>query len=337
MKNFFIRITILLAVLFTGYFVWSLTGRASEKESGWSKAPEFKARFAYTEYGTDSGKGNLIAIQPYLTAVNYSTVYNLETSLRFYFEQLKRENKLNNNSVVVLPEHIGTWLVLANEKEKVYKAASAEDAMKTIRTASIFSYLYGYSQSPVANKNDYAVFHLKAAKMAKHYQQLFSTLAIEYKCRIAAGSIILPDAFVDADNTLQVKKGAALFNTFILFDTTGAIVRPLTKTAVSNSILPELSAVDHFITAASLQQGLNISYSTWKEAGQLSQTDSANSYKTASPAALKKFQHGISLSFSGNLWNRQFKGQLLLLQNDSLTVLPPVIGKGRIVCLWVKG
>lgn len=336
MKNFFIRITILLAVLFTGYFVWSLTGRASEKESGWSKAPEFKARFAYTEYGTDSGKGNLIAIQPYLTAVNYSTAYNLETSLRFYFEQLKRENKLNSKSVVVLPEHIGTWLVLANEKEKLYKAASAEDAIKTIKTASIFSYLYGYSQSPVANKSNYAVFHLKAAKMATHYQQLFSTLASEYKCHIAAGSVILPGAFVDTDQTLRIKKGEALYNTFILFDTTGAIVQPLTKTAVSNSILPELSVADHFVTVTALKQGLNISSSKWKEAGQLSQTDSANSYTTASPAALKKFQQGISLSFSGDLWNRQFKGQLHLLQNDSLTVLPPVIGKGRIVCLWMK-
>nr|WP_294908692.1 hypothetical protein [uncultured Lacibacter sp.] len=336
MKKFFIRTSILLAILFTGYFIWSLTGRATEKESGWSKNPEFKVRFEYIEQGADSGKGNIIGIQPYLTAVNYSTAYNLETSLRFYFEQLKREGKLNSKSVVVLPQHIGTWLFAANEKEKVYKAASAEDAMKAIMSASIFSYLYSYFQSPVSNKNNYAVFHLKAAKMAAHYQQLFSTLANEYKCRIAAGSIILPDAFVDADNTLQVKKGAALYNTFMLFDTTGIILQPPTKTELSNSILPELSVAENFVTATSSKHFPNISYEKWEEATKLLKTDSAHSYKTASPAALKKNQQGISLSFNGDLWNRQFKGRLHLLQNDSLTVLPPAIGKGRIVCLWLK-
>ncbi len=124
MKKFFIRIGIIIAVVFTSYFIWSYTGRAKEKETGWSKMPELKPRFEYVEAGVDSGKGNIIGIQPYLTAVNYSTAFNFETSLRFYFDQLKRENKLTDKSIVVLPEYIGTWLVAANEKEKDIQRAN---------------------------------------------------------------------------------------------------------------------------------------------------------------------------------------------------------------------
>ncbi len=43
MKKFFIRIGIFIAIVLTSYFIWSFTGRATEKETGWSKLPEFKA------------------------------------------------------------------------------------------------------------------------------------------------------------------------------------------------------------------------------------------------------------------------------------------------------
>ena len=334
MKKFFIRISILLAVLLAGYFIWSLTGRATEKESGWSKNPEFKVRFEYIEQGADSGKGNLIGIQPYLTAVNYSTAYNFETSLRFYFEQLKREGKLNSKSVVVLPEDIGTWLVLANEKESVYKAASLQDAFKGIRSASLFSYLNGWIKSPVADKNSYAVFHLKAAKMAKQYCQVFTTLAKEYKCRIAAGSILLPDAGIDSAHTIQPKPGAVLLNTFFLFDTSGAIAQPVKKQESNGADLVDFSASGNLTFVAANRQKI------WFEAMKLSAhfpgTDSIHAFPLHKENLASEIQQGIALTFNGSLFDNQLNGHLQLIQNDSAMVFPPATGKGRIVCLWLK-
>ncbi len=334
MKKFFIRITILLAVLFAGYFIWSLTGRATEKESGWSKSPEFKVRFEYIEQGADSGKGNLIGIQPYLTAVNYSTAYNFETSLRFYFEQLKREGKLNSKSVVVLPETIGTWLVLANEKESVYKAATLQDAFKSIKAASVFSYLNGWFKSPVTDKSNYAVFHLKAEKMATQYKQVFAGLAKEYKCRIAAGSLLLPDAAVDASNSIQAKPGAALYNTFFVFDTSGAIVQPVKKQPVNNSDILSFTATANFLFVAAVKQ--TVSFGEVKAADRFTNTDSTQTYPLHKEHLASEMQHGITLSFNGNLFDKQLKGYLQLIQNDAVTVLSPANSKGRIVCLWLQ-
>jgi hypothetical protein len=229
MKKFFIRIAIIIAVVLSAYFVWSFTGRAKEKESGWSKLPEFKARFEYVEAGPDSGKGNIIGIQPYLTATSYSTAFNFEVSLRFYFEQLKRENKLNDKSIVVLPEYIGTWLVAANEKETIYKQETIEKAMITMVRSNLFSFLYGYLKSPAKDKSKYAIFHLKAEKMAKQYQQVFAALAKEYKCTIVAGSIALPDASINSNGDLQIKQGAPIYNTSVIFRNDGSILPPLIK------------------------------------------------------------------------------------------------------------
>ena len=86
MKKWFLRIGIFLAVVLVVYNIWAMMNRAKEKGTGWSKLPEFKTRFDYIEDGIDSGKGNVIGIQPYLTALNYSTAFNFEISLRFYFE-----------------------------------------------------------------------------------------------------------------------------------------------------------------------------------------------------------------------------------------------------------
>jgi predicted amidohydrolase len=229
MKKIFIRIGIIIAVLLSAYFVWSFTGRAKEKETGWRKLPEFKARFEYIEAGIDSGKGNIIGIQPYLTATSYSTAFNFEISLRFYFEQLKRENKLTDNSIVVFPEYIGTWLVAANEKEKIYKQETIEEAMTTMVRSNLFGFLNGYLKSHAKDKSKYAIFHLKAEKMAKQYQQVFSTLAKEYKCTIVAGSIALPDASINSKGNLQIKQGAPIYNTSVVFGNDGAILSPLIK------------------------------------------------------------------------------------------------------------
>ena len=334
MKKFFIRITILLAVLLTGYFIWSLTGRATEKESGWRTNPDFKVRFEYTEQGADSGKGNLIGIQPYLTAVNYSTAYNFETSLRFYFEQLKREGKLNSKTVVVLPEHIGTWLVLANEKESVYKAASLQEAFKSIRSASVFSYLNGWFKSPVTDKNSYAILQLKAAKMVLQYKQIFSALAKEYKCCIAAGSMLLPNAIVDASNTIQSKAGSKIYNTFFLFDTTGATIEPLTKEEVNVEHIFAAKANNKLLFVASEKQ--NISFVVTNSAAHIANADSIKNYSLNKNKQFAKIQQGIALTFNGNLFDKQLNGHLQLIQNDTVLDFPPAIGKGRIVCLWLK-
>ncbi|MEJ8841046.1 carbon-nitrogen hydrolase family protein [Lacibacter sp. H375] len=386
MKKFFIRIAIIIAVLLSAYFIWSFTGRAKEKETGWSKLPELKARFEYVEVGIDSGKGNIIGIQPYLTATSYSTAFNFEISLRFYFEQLKRENKLNDKSIVVLPEYIGTWLVAANEKETIYKQEKIEKAMTTMVRSNLFSFLYGYLKSPAADKSKYAIFHLKAAKMAKQYQQVFSTLAKEYKCTIVAGSIALPDASINSNGDLQIKQGAPVYNTSVVFGNDGKILSPLIKkmfpiddeqgfTAAADTsqqsvittkaekmavlicadswypqaysnltnkadfiVVPSLGGKDSVWLAAwngynGFKVPVDVDTTDYKK---ISEGDAWLKYSMNKRAVLANIHQGMNVFFTGSLWDMKAEGRVLILQNDSTTVLPASVGKGRIVNLYLQ-
>lgn len=386
MKKIFIRIAIIIAVLFSAYFIWSSTGRAKEKETGWSKLPEFKARFEYVEAGMDSGKGNIIGIQPYLTATSYSTAFNFEISLRFYFEQLKRENKLTDKSIVVLPEYIGTWLVAANEKESIYKQETIEKAMTTIVRSNLFSFFYGYLKSPAKDKSKYAIFHLKAEKMAKQYQQVFSTLAKEYNCTIVAGSIALPDASINSKGDLQIKQGAPIYNTSVVFANDGAILPPLIKKIFpiddeqsftasadtaqqpvfttkagkmavlicADSWYPQaytnLTNKADFIVVPSLGGKDSVWLAKWKgyngykapadvdtsDYKKISEGDAWLKYSMNKRALQANIHQGMNVFFTGILWDMKPEGRVLMLQNDSTTVLPPAVGKGRIVCLWLN-
>ncbi|MEJ8816624.1 carbon-nitrogen hydrolase family protein [Lacibacter sp. H407] len=386
MKKFFIRITIIIAVVLTSYFIWSYTGRAKEKETGWSKMPELKPRFEFIEAGVDSGKGNIIGIQPYLTEVNYSTAFNFETSLRFYFEQLKRENKLTDKSIVVLPEYIGTWLVAANEKEKVYKEPSIEKAMTTMVRSNLFSFLYGYLNSPAKDKSTYAIFHLKAEKMAKQYQQTFSLLAKEYNCTIVAGSILLPAASISTTGELVIEKKGELYNTSVVFGNDGKILPPLIRkqfpideelgfTHAADSLQQPIFATKagrmavlicadswypqayanltnkaDFIVVPSLGGKDSIWSAAWQgyngskapadvdttDYKKITEGDAWLKYGMGTHALKANIHYGLNLFFTGSLWNMQPQGRVLLLQNDSTSVLPPAVGKGRIVCLWLN-
>ena len=386
MKKFFIRIAILMAILFSAYFIWSHTGRATEKETGWSKLPEFKARFEFVEAGVDSGKGNIIGIQPYLTATSYSTAFNFEVSLRFYFEQLKRENKLTEKSIVVLPEYIGTWLVAANEKESIYKQATIEKAMTTMVRSNLFSFFFGYLKSPAKDKSKYAIFHLKAKKMAEQYQHIFSMLAKEYKCMIVAGSIVLPDAFIDVEGKLKVTQGAPIYNTSVVFGNDGKIIAPLIKkmfpideekgftspgdtsqqpvikTNAGNMALlicadswypqayTNLANKADFIVVPSLGSKDSVWLAAWKgyngfkapadvdttDYKKISEADAWLKYSMNKRAIQSNIHQGMNVFFTGSLWDMKPEGRVLIFQNDSTTVLPASIGKGRMVNLYLK-
>ncbi|QNA43836.1 carbon-nitrogen hydrolase family protein [Lacibacter sediminis] len=386
MKKFFLRIGIMIVILLSAYFIWSLTGRAKEKETGWSKLPEFKARFEYVEAGIDSGKGNIIGIQPYLTATSYSTAFNFEVSLRFYFEQLKRENKLTDKSIVVLPEYIGTWLVAANEKETIYKQETIEKAMTTMVRSNLFSFFYGYLKSPAKDKSKYAIFHLKAEKMAKQYQQVFSTLAKVYKCTIVAGSIALPDASINSKGEMQIKSGAPIYNTSVVFGNDGEILSPLIKklfpiddeqgfTAAADTELQpvfttkagkmavlicadswypqaynNLTNKADFIVVPSLGDKDSVWLAAWKgyngfkapvdvdttDYKKISEGDAWLKYSMNKRAATANIHQGMNVFFTGSLWDMKPEGRVLILQNDSTTVLPASVGKGRIVNLYLQ-
>jgi predicted amidohydrolase len=386
MKKWLLHFGIILTVVLAVYNMWAITDRAREHKAGWTQTPEYKTRFEYIETGIDSGKGNLIGIQPFFTTSNYSTAFNFETTLRFYFEQLKRENKLTEKSVVVLPEYIGTWLVAANEKEKIYQQININDAMTTMVTSNIFKFLFSYFQSPAKDKTKYAIFHMKAKQMAEQYQKIFSSLAKDYNCSIVAGSIALPDASVNKEGNLKIKNGGEIFNTAVVFGNEGKIILPLVKKIFpidseqgftkcgkadqqpifqtkagrmavlicADSWYPEAYAtisnkVD-FIVVPSLAETDSIWLAPWKgyngfkapadvdttDYKKITEGDAWVKYSMGKRAVQSNIHDGINVFFTGAMWDMKAEGRVLILNHDSLIVLPAAIGKGRIVKLWMR-
>jgi hypothetical protein len=79
----------------------------------------------------------------------------------------------------------------------------------------------------VNDKVKYAIFAMKATKMAKIYQKVFSKLAEKYAVTIVAGSILLPKPSVE-NGILMVNQGP-LYNTSMVFDNKGKLNPNLIK------------------------------------------------------------------------------------------------------------
>src|SRR5690554_6801465 len=82
------------------------------------------------EHGTDTGHGNLLGIQPRVTARDYASAAALTQALQGCFSAAARRGWLGARTIVVLPEYLGTWLAVAGAGGAVRRAATLNSAMR---------------------------------------------------------------------------------------------------------------------------------------------------------------------------------------------------------------
>jgi len=68
------------------------------------------------DQGVPAEHGNLLAIQPELFPTDYQSIERLHRKLAAYLQQARDKGLVNDKTIVVLPEHVGTWLLVAGEK-----------------------------------------------------------------------------------------------------------------------------------------------------------------------------------------------------------------------------
>lgn len=290
----FIRLTVLLILLVAAYNIWVVTGipptddvlvKTSIQSSEW------------VTIGTDSGKGNIIGIQPNFTALNYANEPTFKESIRPYLQIAKAQNLLNNKTIVVFPEHIGSGLIAFEEKESLYKEPTMSGAINALIKANLFKFSLAYITAPKAtNKTNYAVFAMKAKQITEVYNRVFSTLAKEFSVTIVAGSIAIPNPSISTTKQLVSGKGD-IYNTGVIFNPDGTVLAPL------NKIISPINTTSTFDFSANSRV-----------------INSTNS---------------IILSFSGTLWDQQSPGKLMANINNTTTILP-AIAKARIVNFWLN-
>ncbi|MDQ1086933.1 MULTISPECIES: nitrilase-related carbon-nitrogen hydrolase [unclassified Siphonobacter] len=191
---------------------------------------------SFAEVGRDSGRGNLIGIQPYMLAVDYSSEEAFFQKLNGYFAEARRKGWLNRKSIVILPENIGLWLVVAGEKREVYTTSRLDEAMKTLKYSNYFSFLSSRMQAPpgIKDQASYALLSMKAMDMATIYQQTFSHLASTYDVTIVAGTIPLPEPSIREEKLMFEEQGS-LYNVSGVFLPDGSLGGLVRKTHLSET------------------------------------------------------------------------------------------------------
>ncbi|WAJ39106.1 carbon-nitrogen hydrolase family protein [Pseudomonas sp. GOM7] len=169
--------------------------------------------------GNPGTAGNLLGIQPELVSSDLQSLARLRLKLAAYLDQARDLGLLNPRTVVVLPEHIGTWLFAIGEKDELYQAPDHQRALQWSAARNPLDFIQALLWADGDARLPDALLRTKAKRMAHDYQQLFGGLARDYAVTLVAGSIVLPQPQLE-HGQLQVAQGP-LYNVSLVFDSAG--------------------------------------------------------------------------------------------------------------------
>ncbi|MGP0173355.1 carbon-nitrogen hydrolase family protein [Pseudomonas sp. NCHU5208] len=169
--------------------------------------------------GNPGTAGNLLGIQPELVSSDLQSLARLRLKLAAYLDQARDLGLLNPRTVVVLPEHIGTWLFAIGEKDELYQAPDHQRALQWSAASNPLDFIQAMLWADGDARLPDALLRTKAKHMAHDYQQLFGGLARDYAVTLVAGSIVLPEPQLE-HGQLQVANGP-LYNVSLVFDSAG--------------------------------------------------------------------------------------------------------------------
>ncbi len=311
-----IRLFIAFVIFFAIYNVWILMD-VPNRNSVFVKTTV--AKESIITIGTDAGNGNILGIQPQLTAANYANIPTFKETIRAYLLEAKSKQLIGPKTVVLLPEQIGSLLIAYEEKEKVYTASTMEEAMQSIVRTNLFKFAVEFFSANTPNKSMKAAIAMKSKQSGKIYWEVFGDLAKEFDVTIAAGSIILPDPTRTAEGTLKMNKGN-LFNTAAIFNRDGKVDTLLQKTEFPieqlSGLMSRFESSIHIFQKSSQSMG-------WK------------TYDIKSPNANTAIHYGMNLSIAGQFWDKKGDGRALVINNDSVSVIPAAT-TGRMINLWTN-
>lgn len=166
--------------------------------------------------------GNLLTIRPQLFPFDYQSPTHLRLVLAAALDAARNAGLLNAQTLVVLPDHIGTWLLATGEKPEFYRARDRLEVRNWLLLGNPLLAMNVLLRNLDANRLDEALLRMKAEQMAADYQSLFGGLAKEYGVTLQAGSILLPEPRIDDDGQLHSGSGP-LWNLSLVFGPDGRI------------------------------------------------------------------------------------------------------------------
>ena len=212
-KLLYLFFSMALVAVLTTYAMW-----AADRPAG-HYLSDLRIKLA-VDQGTPADRGNLLGIQPELFPTDYQSPARLRRKLAAYLQQAQDQGLLNDKTVVVLPEHVGTWLMISGEKDELYQAPTLAEAMNWLAASNPLLFARAWLSAKGKDRLDDAHLRMKSRTMAKDYQALFGGLAKEFHVTLVAGSIVLPEPSI-RDGQLTPGSGA-LYNSSVVFGRDGA-------------------------------------------------------------------------------------------------------------------
>jgi predicted amidohydrolase len=171
------------------------------------------------QLGDDGGRGNLLGIEPYMVPQDYASQESFFEKLNDYLLAAQRKKWLNEKTIVLFPEYLGTWLVLAGESEKIFQSATLDSAERALVLRHPLKFISYFFRSREKGRAEAAFFRMKAGVMAGIYHNVFSQLARDHAVTIVAGSIVLPAPHIS--NRQLVPTDGPLRNSSVVYQPDG--------------------------------------------------------------------------------------------------------------------
>ncbi len=115
-----------ILVLVLLWIIWANTGLPPELPA---ITPEISVTEEILSLPSDSIPRNIVGIQTCMLETDYLTQQQFQAKLNAYFKTAKDEGFFRENTIVLLPEYLGTWLVISGEKKSVANAGNLTWAM----------------------------------------------------------------------------------------------------------------------------------------------------------------------------------------------------------------
>lgn len=187
MNRVYRLVVFILLVIGVLYFQYKEVELLSDKD--YSKLAT-EPQLYISSIGYDRKQGNIVGIQAFMIPADYSSEERFYRKLESYILEAQRNGFLNEKTILVFPEHIGTPLVLLNEEKSIYYQNDLQSVIK------ILTKKLSFASQPKPKDNSVTIqklFIYKSQKMKEVYVRAFSQLSKFYNITILAGSILLPN------------------------------------------------------------------------------------------------------------------------------------------------
>lgn len=297
------------------------------------------------DHGKPGRQGNLLGIQPELFPADYQSLQRLRLKLAAYLDKARELGLLNERTIVVLPEHIGTWLLAVGEKAELYDARDQQQALRWLAASNPLAFLGALAQADDEQRWQDALLRTKAETMARDYQQLFGELAREYSITLVAGSIVLPEPRVELGQLLP--GSGPLYNVSLVFDQAGQpIGQPQRQVLTSGAISASPSNLLQVLDTPAGRLGVLVG----GDAGELTSQRELNRQQVEllaipgdpgqAQGALNEWinssniRAGVAVSLRGRLWEQSSQRQALAIDAGQ-----PLLGSAdagaQLINLWL--